>query len=304
MEPKFDLNFINKISKHCYGVNPSSIKRFHSENNFIFLLKFKDTKKVIKIDKGQEGWKVDKELYLFKILKKHEIPVPKIEHFDISKKLIPYDWYIMENLGDHNLNELFLKKERDVKDLFFELGEILAKIHNIKFKEQGLIFAGDIEKKSFYASHKQSFDSGIKNLLDHKKITKREEILLKDAFKDFKDSNEKRLCPDDFAPWQAIVNKNKIQGIIDLEWARSSDPIYDLSKTELLMSIWSGNIDIFEKGYRSINSLPKNYESLKKTYQIVEVINLMNYFISNDQTLNKGKKILLKLLHNSHIINL
>ncbi len=287
---------IKEIAKYYYGEFPI-IQQLKSENNAVFNLKFRDFEKIIKIDiKGEEEpWLIEKEMYLFDLLKKNNIPVPKVEHFDITGKFIPEHWFILEKLGDKDLNKLFLES-KNVKKQFIELGKYLAKSHSIKFEEQGIIFHDGIEKitlKNKILKKKEM----LSKLVSMKKITPNQEIKILNAIKNFQDSNEAVLCHNDFGPWQAIVNEGHINGIIDWEWAESSDSVYDFSKTELLIETFSGNLKEFKEGYESIKKLPKNYENIKINYQIIEIINYLNFFVDNEINFKKGINKLNKLLN-------
>ena len=133
---EFNQELIYKITDKFYKERPE-VSRYKSENNFVFLLKFKKIERVIKIDKNTEEmpWRILKELYLTDRLRKHgEIPMPEIEFSDTAGKIIPNHWMIMKKMGDSDLNKEFLSKA-DVKDQFVELGGILAKVHKIKLND-------------------------------------------------------------------------------------------------------------------------------------------------------------------------
>ena len=79
--------------------------------------------------------------------------------------------------------------------------------------------------------------------------------------------------------------------------ARSSDPIYDYAKAELMLSIWSGNLKEFKKGYEEVTKLPVNYNEINIPYKILESLKIMAFFIENKNNFNKTKKILIDLLN-------
>jgi len=294
MKKKFDLAKIKKVSDFYYKEVPV-IKSFKSENNYVFLLKFKNFEKVIKLCSPNDSWKVEKEIYLFELLSDNHVPVPKVDYSE-TEGLIGESWYIMDNLGDENLNDLFKRSEEKSKYLFFELGQLFARIHKIKFDFQGQIYGRDIEKQSFSDSYRNSFEKSSKLLFSKGKISEKELINAKNIFSNFVDSNQRSLCHDDFGPWQAIIKDGKISGIIDWEWARVSNPVYDFSKSELLIDLWSGNFDEFQRGYESVTNLPKDYNKIKLPYQIVELMNMMVYFLDNSKNFNLAKNKFLKLI--------
>ncbi len=294
------IQYALKLAEKFYN-KKAVIKRIKSENNYVFLLNFGDSKKIIKIEKsiGDESWRLKKEVYLISKLKKTIIPLPSIEHYDFSGKIIPNPWIIMERMGDKDLNKLFTTKNNsEIKDLFRELGRYLAEIHKINFDKQGFIFHDSIEEEVFKDYINNSWKNAGEKLVKSGKIEreildKAERIILK-----FRDSNECKLCHNDFGSWQAIIRDKKISAIIDWELARSSDPVYDYAKSELMLSIWSGNVKEFREGYEEVNKLPLDYEKISIPYKVLESLKIMAFFIENKSNFNKAKKMLLKLLKN------
>ena len=295
---KKTIQYALKLAEKFYN-KEVIIKRIKSENNYVFLLDLGDSKKVLKIEKsiGNESWRLKKEVYLISKLKKTTIPLPNIEHYDFSGKVIPNPWIIMEHMGDKDLNKLFTTKNNsEIKDLFRELGRYLAEIHKISFNKQGFIFHDNIEKEVFEDYINNSLKTSRGKLIKSGKIEKEildkaEKVILK-----FRDSNECKLCHNDFGSWQALIRDKKISAIIDWELARSSDPVYDYAKSELMLSIWSGNVKEFRKGYEEVNKLPLDYEKISIPYKVLESLKIMTFFIGNKSNFNKTKKMLFKLL--------
>ena len=168
------IQYASKIAEKFYN-KKAKIKRIKSENNYVFLLDFGTLKKILKIEKvsGSESWRLKKEVYLISKLKKTIIPVPVIEYYDFSGKVIPYPWIIMEYMGDKNLNMLFLNDNKlEIRNLFRELGKYLAKIHKIGFDKQGFIFHDNIEEETFKAYINKSWANSREKLIKSGKIKK------------------------------------------------------------------------------------------------------------------------------------
>jgi tRNA A-37 threonylcarbamoyl transferase component Bud32 len=295
---KFNHDLIYKITEKLYNERPV-ISRYKSENNFVFLLKFKNFERVIKIDKNNESmpWRILKEIYLIDKLKKYkEIPIPEIEFSDTSRTIIQNHWIIMKKMGDFDLNKDFLNKE-DVKEEFIELGKILARTHKIKFPKQGFIFHDNIEGEGFNATIKREFNECTKKLKKENKISNEEIKISKKIISTAKSSKESVLCHNDFGPWQAVTKNKKITCIIDWELANSGDGVYDFAKAEIMMKIWSGNIKYFKEGYEEITRLPKDYEKIKIPYQVLETIKIMAFFIENKNNFSLSRKIFLELIN-------
>jgi len=115
---------IIEIAEKCYGEKPRIKKRYPSENNSVYLLRFKDFDKVIKIAGKKHDWVIGKEIYLLNLLKQKHIPVPKVEFSDTAGKFIPRHWFIMNKAGDKNLNQFFWSKAGNFNELCLEAGKI------------------------------------------------------------------------------------------------------------------------------------------------------------------------------------
>lgn len=292
MEIKDINKEVDKIVKEInvkYG-KIKYIKKLKSENNLVFKIIFEDNSKaILKIDSKNEKfpWMVQKEIYIYGLLKTKGIPSPKI--YLSSQKNKPY-FYLMEYLGDITL------KDNPTDKLLIELGTIQAKIHEIEFKKQGIIFHDNIEEYSFKEWRLKNFNEQLKILLEDKIISKKVKDRLIVLVKEFKDSNRAFLCHNDFAPWQAITNLNEITGIIDWEWAESSEPLYDLAKTEMLMKIFMPNkFQLFRKGYKKDRL--REYDKSKYEYILVELVGFLYFFKKNKEMISQGKKFLFELIN-------
>lgn len=299
MAREFSRKKVLMIARKMYGETPK-ITPSHGENNFVFRLKFKNFERFIKIDGIKQGkpWVIEKEMYLFDLARKHGIPTPEVEFYDLTGKIIKKHWMIMRSLGHHNLDQLF-SQGKDVRKLFFEMGRLLAKMHGIKLKRQGTIYPDRIENQPFYEFTKNKFETDLSTLLRLKRISKAEAEKAREVFKDFKDSKESRLCHYDFGPSQVMTDGRRISGIIDWEWAKSSDPVYDYAKAELVMELWSGNIGAFKNGYESIKKLPNDYGIISHPYKLLESIKLMVFFKNRREPFSKVRKVFLHLIQKS-----
>lgn len=280
-----------KIALACYG-KASKISRLHSENNGVFLLVFEGNEKVLKIEcEGSPQSKMKKEIAVISLIKQHGIPAPTIEHVGTDGAIIPNHWLIMTRAGNLNLHERYERSNDDcTKALYVDLGRILGRIHAIRFERQGHIEAERIDEKPFKLIVHERFEQTIKELaecLDDREL--REATTL---FNEFQDSEETRLCHADFGPWQAIIDDGRISAIIDWECAESSDPVYDFVKAELLISVFSGNLEEFRRGYLEVQTLPADFDRISIPYRVVEVLNLMMFFKKNEYVFGRAKHIL------------
>jgi len=266
-----------KICEKHYSKKPVNIRKYHSSNNDVYLLIFRDFERVLKIAKPENGWMVDKELYIFDMVSKGGIPVPRIEHFDTTCSLLPNHYYIATKIGNRDLNQLYNSGE-DVKNLFVGAGKIFAKIHSIKFSKQGFILADKIERKKFLEDIKSESNWSLKKLHKSGKISAKNVEMVSDIVSKSRDQKEACLCHHDFGPHHILIENKKISGVIDWEWAKSSSSIYDIAKTEILTNLFAGNFNLILEGYKKVRKIPKDYDHIKESYQLVEIVKLMQFF--------------------------
>lgn len=293
---KFDQKKVLEIARHFYNETPK-ITPTHGESNYVFRLKFKKFERFIKIEGPGDGkdWKIEKEMFIFNLARKVGVPVPEVEFHNFEGKFIRQHWMIMKNVGNTNLDELF-GKGKDTRKLHTEAGKILAKIHKIHLKKQGMILADKIEPRQFSSFKKASFNKNLSILLKKGIVSKEEADSARKIMKSFKDSKRSMLCHNDFAGCQVITDGKKVGGIIDWEWAEAGEPISDFAKAELAMRLWSGNGECFRKGYESITKLPKDYETRKKPYQLVALANMLVFFKNRKESRDKVKRIFLEII--------
>lgn len=290
MRRAFPRSNINAISMYCFRRTPKSVKQYHSESNYVYLLNFGSFEKVLKVARvGDDA--LDKDVYVLRLLAAKGIPAPKIEFADFKGRVIPNHWIIMNKIGDKDLNQ-----HQHRKDLYFEMGSLLAKIHKIKFERQGYITPKEVKAESQLEYATKVFDKSLNTLIENNLLSPKEVERARLIFSKFKTSTERSLCHSDFGPWQTLVDDRGISGVIDWEHARSGHSVHDFAKTEMLMGFWSKNIQHFREGYESVKKLPKDYDTRKKAYQLVEVMNLMVFFKDRPEPYGKCRRKFLQLI--------
>ncbi len=292
---------ISKIALACYGKTPG-ISRFYSVNNSVFLLKYDNEDKVLKIERdGDLQWKIKNEIAMIALAQQQGLPVPVIEHIGTDGNIIPNHWYIMKRAGSLNLHGCFLhKNDKNTRELYSEFGRILGRIHQVTLQRQGYLKADRINEFIFGEVINKRFERCIRKLsgqLANKEIHK-----LTNIIGSFKESKQTRLCHKDFGPWHAIIDKNKIVAIIDWEFAEGSDEIYDFVKSELFLYIYSGNLEEFREGYCEIQPLPPDFESVAMPYRVIETLNLMTFVKNNQNLFFKIKKVLDSIITSNGLV--
>jgi len=280
VKPKIKTNDLRKICRLKLNSTLKSKLNFHSENNFVCLLKLANKKEaVIKIT--DHDWKVLKEKYLTELItKKTNIPTPKILELDTSHDIIPHSYFIMQKIEGQQLYEEYKQGKCSLK-LFQKMGEILAKLHTIKFKKSGFIFANSVQGENWGNKMKKSFSKNFK-ILTAKKLITQKEIEKQLDKKIFNPIKNPCLLYYDYGPWQLYAKDNKITGIFDFEWACSGPAIYDIADGYVSLLYESPEaVENYFKGYRKISKI-KNM-NLLKSYSIQSIIEKTAFFAKQNR---------------------
>lgn len=106
------------------------------------------------------------EVYVYQLLQDHHVPVPKMYAYDFSRKVIPYNYILLECVkgktwSNYFSNYLLLNKSRP--ELMKKLGKINAKLHGIEGKWFGYIKE---ERHYRYTSWSEAFTAMVSDLLE------------------------------------------------------------------------------------------------------------------------------------------
>ncbi|MFH2027993.1 MAG: aminoglycoside phosphotransferase family protein [Nanoarchaeota archaeon] len=220
--PSSKVISITRLTKGCIN-RTFSVKIKNPDKDIIFRLYPKD------------GWKSEKEKYIYGLIsKKTNVPVPKFLNIDTSKKLFPQTYALLSKIPG---KELTKNNTGQIK----EAGNLLAKIHSIKFNRFGWIVGKKIDPgfKKWEEFCNFDFNHKINNLKEHKKISVSK---IKDIINYYKENkhvldikDKPCLIHKDYHFSHILNYKNKISGIIDVEWAISGHNELDLVKSIMWM---------------------------------------------------------------------
>jgi len=246
----------------------SSIKRFRKGViNETYDVKVNGKSLVLRIY-PKDFWKIEKEEYLYDLIrKKTNVPVPKI--IKAGK-----DYLLMSKVEG---------KELSVGDrvLVRKAGELLAKIHSIKFPYYGWIIGKEIKPKFRKWLDFVNYDVKSK----FRKIPG-EYNGLKNKIRDIIDNNKDLLnikskpclLHKDYHSSHIIVDKNKINGIIDLEWAMSGHNELDIAKSCLWMFKGKHKLEkIFLDGYKRYGKISKDFIERKRLYKLIISLSSLSF---------------------------
>jgi len=256
-------------------------------------------KVVLRVKKDSRDFKFEKEKFLFGLLKKKtDLPVPKVIDLDISKKIIPHDYILLEKLPSELLKKSFSKLSNTQKrKLAFELGLSLAKIHSIHFKNVGHFKPDKLVKdiswsKFVWGIYTDSLKSIKKGYFLDENLIKRIESFIEDN-KNLLDVKFKpSLIHGDYNGGNILIHNGKISGIFDLEWSFSGHSEYELSAMNLkLMKTISPNQEDFFRGYESKIKRRNDHEKFESFYGIIYWMSIICWIYEENAKISPKKYI-------------
>jgi aminoglycoside phosphotransferase (APT) family kinase protein len=251
-------------------------------------------KMILKICVGEreDKFSLKKEGRIHQILQEIGIPVPKVIEVDDSRKIIPLEFMMCSYLKGENLDKIWEKlPKREQEEISEKMGEILGKIHNIKFDKCGVLKADGIDNPSFSFKKlgkgvklnsssyyilggtlhdlcglvvNKNFNRGLLNkIFDY--LVKNQRLA---------ESKEKfSLIHGDFIPGNIKVikvrGKWEICGVLDFEYAASMPKEYDFIKLHRSGFFEKEHLKKgLLKGYLRYQKIPKNFEEIVKFMRI------------------------------------
>jgi Ser/Thr protein kinase RdoA (MazF antagonist) len=257
-----------------------------------------------------------KEIRVHKILQKLGIPVPRVILHDESKKRVPFEFVILSKLEGMDLDKILKKLSRkEQEEIMEKVGELLGRIHTIKFNKLGFILPKGIKEKAAFSlklEGKQAImEPGIKTVLaefledlgtlasfdviNPKFLLKLSEYLLEN--KNFARIYEKpTLNHGDFYDQNIKVKKIdgkwQITGLIDFELAASRMKEYDFIKLKRNGFLESGYLkDALLQGYKKFQTLDNDFDK-KVNYFTIGRDAAFSVYLLKSGNIDYAKKIL------------
>ena len=213
---------IKGIIKEKFGANTLAIKRItegYSHYMYDVTLDKKPFECIIRFSNNfKETLNLSKEKSVIGIMNSNGIPVPKIYAFNKHVKQAEEDYLILEKCRGVRLDTIWDKlSDQEKIKITKKIGELLSRIHNIKFDKFGFIMEGG---KIKHEHLKPEFVSSFMRYLAENLET-------------IDYSGSPCLVHNDFMPGHVFVEKNgeyNITGIIDFELAAAFSPEIDFIK--------------------------------------------------------------------------
>lgn len=236
--------------------------------------------------KKVESWRVAKAQYCYDLIKNRTaIPVPEVIYANPSKGLL-----LLEKVGDGNLFEERSRISANrLKELFHEFGQKVAELHSIKFDKSGYLLPEGVSGRvDSYSKPKKRWADFItstslrrlkrverffpKRLPKMKGLLKKEGHLLDCDF-------QPCFVHDDLNGENFMISDSQFVGLVDMDRCLAGHNEYDLH----FARFWLCNparlgmnreelFEIFLKGYRTKNTLSKDYKDRERVYTIAHII--------------------------------
>ncbi len=224
-------------------------------NGKIYLIKTDAQDLVLKFQKADFN-RLVAETWVLKELADKSIPVPKVLITDFNKHFI-----IEERLHGSTLKDSKLPNNKKA-EILGEIGANIKKIHQIKTTGYGYFSKPLVGSAKTWKEHIGNDFYEHLNILKDKKIINNELISniekIYNGKIDLLKFNKPKLLHGDLRFENFIVNKGKLNGIIDAGEAISGDPAYDLINIYADITKYDKNdkfgfMESFQSGYGKIN---------------------------------------------------
>ncbi len=158
----------------------------------------------------------------------------------------------------------------------------MAHIHGIKTEKYGFFDNTDAKTGTLVGLHSTyhdfihtGLDENVQRLITFKILTDDQARKFKQLFDqiNFEPSDGPRLIQNDMADWNLLTDGKKITGILDWDECHSGDPIADIACWSTFFSI--ERLKFFLIGYKTVATLPEDYESRFHFYRLRYTISKM-----------------------------
>lgn len=245
------------IVRRCFGVE-ATLEQISDLNNEVYRLQVGREGKILKVAKGRDGAALKKELMLFELLRRHDVPTPTVEQADPDGRMVGTPFVVMKSAGDRTVADWIGAPGDSAGRLFEEMGAIHARIHGITFPESGEIHEAaivPIDPRGFLGPLHQSAGA----LVD-------EGLLERDEAEGFRalpipPIHGFSLCHGDFHAVQCIVGTERIRAVVDWESAWAGNAAIDVAFTQAYLEFYASldHTARYLDGYRALRPLPPDY---------------------------------------------
>ncbi|MFX0140826.1 MAG: dihydrodipicolinate synthase family protein [Candidatus Hodarchaeota archaeon] len=267
-------------------------------------------------EKVKEMIAIKKGDYIFNKDNPPIIPVGNLIYYDETKQLIPYLFSIQEYIHGKSLENLYSKYKGEIfsfnkskfLNLFSDIGEILGKLHNIKFNsfQPDIYNLGNEAKSDWSEIINSEFEDQIQEAKKYKFNQEKEmKDYIKEHFYLLEDETEPILIHNDFQ-WKNIIIKDdpikfQIKGIIDFDSWRIGVRAQDFVRMENITFKSINHKDIKLKFYEGYQKFCKIDEDFYKKIDLYSLLSYMKDYNSAMENQVNGEFLLAEIKHKLNV---
>ena len=211
------------------------------------------------------------------------VPTPKVLEIHIAKDEHDMDFMLVTVTPGITM-DIFLQKDKIPEtSLLFDAGVNMAKVHKVKVQGFGAFDNEIAQRRNALVGLHRSYrdfihaglDENLKRLVSFNILDDQKAKVMKNVFDvhSYEPVDGPRLVHNDYADWNLLTDGAAITGVLDWDECHGGDPIADLACWSTFYNI--ERMEHFLKGYTSIATLPKDYESRFHYYRLRYTISKM-----------------------------
>ena len=284
-----DGDLARRIAVQCYGAEPR-VEPLSRLNNLVFRLHFPGAVKVLKVALGAGATTIAKELMLIRLLARHGVPVPVVEHDDARGERAGRAFFVMASAGERSVADWVPAGGEAARALFTEMGGVLARIHGVTFPASGDITpAGIVERDSrrllagVYAIAEAAVGDGL--------LDREEAAVFRSLAMPVPEGTS--LCHADFHAVQCVVREERIAAVVDWESAWAGNPAIDFAITQAYLEFYCppALVECFAAGYTQARALPDDYADAYRPVRMAQALGLLRVWRQQGRTQNVRRAV-------------
>jgi aminoglycoside phosphotransferase (APT) family kinase protein len=281
---------INDIFANALGTEVQEINRIVAgEVNEVYLVQTKDGNFILRISREKKA-KFLAERWALDQTREVGVPAPtmlyvgEIKASNETLKVCVENKLPGEPLGEESTKAKLT--EQEIKNIGYEEGELLAKIHSIKTSGFGKLKAGGVGELNNWSEYVlKHFNRGNNDgLIDQAKqigISKDQIELAIATLKKYEavyTIATPHLLHGDYGPKHLLIKDGHIVGVLDFENCMGGDPVYDFA--------WGRYFDHTtpKEGYLAHTSLPDDFELRVNLYGLRLGLDMIWYYVAENHT--------------------
>ncbi len=221
--------------------------------------------------------KLEKEFAVYEALAESNIPVPSAIALDDSREIINYPYLIYKQIHGESLDTLWENLDQKTQDeLLEQMGGVLDKIHHLRPKD--VILPGEER----YPGLKNDISNRINKVSDELLESKVLDAEVIPRIKDFYLNNSlfdgdvnPSLLHGNYGFGNIIVENNRINGIIDWEWASFGHSEEELAVLLYRVYKTDSQRKVFKEGYSKNQIISETFDKRYLPYVLLYYLKVL-----------------------------